>query len=103
MLPFSAGPRKCIGEFFARVQMQIHLMMIAKQLRLRCVGGKPVELEAGVNLRSKHDFIMTPEINPLAGHCWRANGAETPLDARSRGVWADCPGNDGDIAGAGQM
>ena len=62
MLPFSAGPRNCIGESFARVEMQIHLMTIAKQLRLRCDGRKPLELDAGVNLRSKYDFIMTPEI-----------------------------------------
>jgi cytochrome P450 len=67
MLPFSAGPRKCIGEFFARIEMQIHLTTIAKQLRLRWVGGKPIELEAGVNLRSKNDFIMNPEIKALAG------------------------------------
>lgn len=65
MLPFSAGPRKCIGDFFAWVEMQIHLMTIAKQLRLRCVGGKTAELDAGVNLRSKHDFIMTPEIKAV--------------------------------------
>jgi cytochrome P450 len=65
MLPFSAGPRKCIGEFFARVEMQIHLMMIAKRLRLRYVGGKPPELDAGVNLRSKHDFILTPQIKAV--------------------------------------
>ena len=62
MLPFSAGPRKCIGEFLARIEMQIHLMTIARQLRLRYAGATPPELEAGVNLRSKHDFIMYPEI-----------------------------------------
>ncbi len=62
MLPFSAGPRKCIGEFFARIEMQIHLMMIAKHLRMRCVSGQQVQLEAGVNLRNKYDFILTPEI-----------------------------------------
>jgi cytochrome P450 len=62
MLPFSAGPRKCIGEFFARIEMQIHLMTIAKHLRLRCVNGNRVELDIGVNLRNKNDFIMTPEI-----------------------------------------
>ena len=49
---------------FARIEMQIHLMTIAKQLRLRCVSGKPIELEAGVNLRNKYDFIMAPEIIP---------------------------------------
>jgi cytochrome P450 len=62
MLPFSAGPRKCIGELFARVEMQIHLMMIAKSLCLRSVDGNRIELDAGVNLRSKHDFIMAPQI-----------------------------------------
>ncbi len=62
MIPFGAGPRKCIGESFARIEMQIHLMTIAKHLRLRSAAEQPIELEAGVNLRNKHDFIMTPEI-----------------------------------------
>jgi cytochrome P450 len=75
MIPFSAGPRNCIGELFARIEMQIHLMIIARHLRLRYVEGQPLELDIGVNLRSKHDFIMIPElIDPsegLAGH-WDA-------------------------------
>ena len=64
-LPFSAGPRNCIGEFFARVEMQIHLMTIAKRLRLRYVEKALPELNAGVNLRSNQDFIMSPEIKAL--------------------------------------
>ena len=66
MLPFSAGPRTCIAESFARVEMQIHLMTIAKQLRLRFVEKNPPELDLGVNLRSKHDFMMNPELRALA-------------------------------------
>ncbi len=66
MLPFSAGPRKCVGEMFARVEMQIHLMTIAKHLRFRCLSEQPIQLDAGVNLRNKHDFIMTPEIRSAA-------------------------------------
>ncbi len=62
MLPFSAGPRKCIGESLARMEMQIHLIIVAKQLRLQCANEKPLELEAGVNLRSKYDFVMNPSI-----------------------------------------
>jgi cytochrome P450 len=60
-IPFSAGPRNCIGALFARVEMQIHLMTIARYLRLRYIQSRPIELEAGVNLRSKYDFIMYPE------------------------------------------
>jgi cytochrome P450 len=62
LLAFSAGPRNCIGEFLSRLEMQIHLMTIAKRLRLRYVETTPPELDAGVNLRSKRDFIMFPEI-----------------------------------------
>jgi cytochrome P450 len=62
MIPFSAGPRNCIGEFFSRVEMQIHLLTIARHLRLRYVQSKPLEIDAGVNLRNKYDFIMYPEI-----------------------------------------
>jgi cytochrome P450 len=64
-LPFSAGPRNCIGEFLARVEMQIHVMIIASQLWLRYVQTTPIELDAGVNLRSKHDFIMSPKLKAM--------------------------------------
>jgi cytochrome P450 len=60
-IPFSAGPRNCIGALFARIEMQIHFMTIARYLRLRYIQTKPIELDAGVNLRSKYDFIMYPE------------------------------------------
>jgi cytochrome P450 len=60
-MPFSAGPRNCIGQLFARVEMQVHVLTIAKCLRLRYVPSRPIELDAGVNLRSKYDFMMRPE------------------------------------------
>jgi hypothetical protein len=37
-------------------------LMIAEFLRLRFVQSKPIQLDAGVNLCSKHDFIMFPEL-----------------------------------------
>ena len=41
------------------------LMMVAKRLRLRYFEAKSPELDIVVNLRSKHDFIMTPEIKSV--------------------------------------
>jgi cytochrome P450 len=60
-LPFSAGPRKCIGEHLARWEMLIHMSMIARKLRLCYVGDAP-EYDVGVNLRSKHDMWMVPQL-----------------------------------------
>jgi cytochrome P450 len=60
-IPFSVGPRNCVGALFARTEMQIHLMIIARYLRLRYIQSRPIELDAGVNLRSRYDFIMYPE------------------------------------------
>ena len=62
LLAFAAGPRNCIGEHLARLEMQIHLATIGGKLRLHYPDTTPLELELGVNLRSKHDLIMLPTL-----------------------------------------
>ena len=37
-------------------------MMVGKRLRLRYEQTEPLEVEPGINLRSKYDFIMTTEL-----------------------------------------
>jgi cytochrome P450 len=68
LCPFGAGPRNCIGELFARVEIQIHLMKFAKELRLRYDQENLPEIATGMNLLSKRDFIMLPEIRTMAAH-----------------------------------
>jgi cytochrome P450 len=59
MHAFSAGARNCIGEEVARFEILIHLVMIAQKFRLHATGDEPLDLDFGVNLRNRHDFIMT--------------------------------------------
>ena len=77
MIPFSTGPRNCIGQHFARVEMQIHLLTIARCLRLRYVQSGPIHLDAGVNLRSKQDFLMHPEAKIAGGSEARHSDLDT--------------------------
>ena len=60
-LPFALGPRACIGEHFAMVEMLLHTALVARRLRLRYCCNEPVELECQVNLRPKHSIMMQPE------------------------------------------
>ena len=60
-LPFALGPRACIGEHFAMVEMILHTVMLARHIRLRYLPKYPIELECQVNLRSKHSIYMLPE------------------------------------------
>jgi cytochrome P450 len=59
-VPFSAGPRHCIGETFAMYEMAIHLYLAARRFRLRYLGNPP-EFEARINLRTKEDLQMKVE------------------------------------------
>jgi len=57
-IPFSAGPRRCIGDFFAIVEAQIHFGLMARNFTLEHVADQPVELQPAVNLRTKHPIHM---------------------------------------------
>jgi len=60
-IPFSAGPRHCIGEPMALFEMVVHLYKIARRLRLRLPPGTPMQLDAQINLRSRFPLVMQLE------------------------------------------
>lgn len=57
-LPFSAGPRRCIGDFFATVEMQIHIGLMAQKFRFELLDDKVPELEASINMRAKNPIML---------------------------------------------
>ena len=60
-MPFAAGPRHCIGETFALYEMLMHLYKVARRYRLVHVPDKPLELEAHINLRTRHPLHVRLE------------------------------------------
>jgi cytochrome P450 len=57
--PFGGGPRRCIGESFAWMELVLVAAAIAQQWTLRLVPGHPVEPQPVVTLRTKHGMRMT--------------------------------------------
>jgi len=57
--PFAGGPRLCIGNNFALMEMQLILAMIAQRYHLDLVPGHPIELEPMVTLRPRHGVLVT--------------------------------------------
>ncbi len=57
-VPFSAGPRHCIGESFAMTEMMIHLAVVAARVQPEPVANAPLALETDVNLRPRDSLIL---------------------------------------------
>jgi cytochrome P450 len=60
-VPFSAGPRHCIGETMGMYEMTMHLYKFAHRYRLLYPAGASMELEALINLRTRYPLMMRLE------------------------------------------
>ena len=61
-IPFSVGPRHCIGENLAMFEMLAHLQAMSRRFRLTRTTHEPIELEAQINLRPRSNLLMTVEM-----------------------------------------
>jgi cytochrome P450 len=56
--PFGGGPRVCIGNHFAVMEVQLVLATLAQHFRPRQVPGHPVELQALLSLHPRYGLPM---------------------------------------------
>jgi enediyne biosynthesis protein E7 len=61
-IPFSVGPRHCIGENMAMFEMLVHVTRMARRFRLKRLNDDPIELEAQINLRPRSNLLMNIEV-----------------------------------------
>jgi cytochrome P450 len=57
--PFGDGPRRCIGQGFALLELGLVVARVAQGFRFKLVPGHPVVPEPLVTLRAKHGIRMT--------------------------------------------
>jgi cytochrome P450 len=56
--PFGGGPRQCIGESFAWMELVLLVTTIAQRWRFELVPNHPVVPHAAITLRPKHGMKM---------------------------------------------
>ncbi|MDX1482037.1 MAG: cytochrome P450, partial [Woeseiaceae bacterium] len=57
-IPFSLGPRRCIGEYFAMLEMKINLALLMPRFRMTPHGEETPGLDLGINLRSRGSILL---------------------------------------------
>lgn len=57
-LPFSAGPRRCIGAEFALMEIKLVLALVLQHYRLESVPSVPIDRAGVVTIAPKHGLIM---------------------------------------------
>jgi len=60
-IPFGGGPRRCIGDRLAQLEMQLITAMVTQRFRLRLVDGRPVTAVGRVTIRPQHGMAMQIE------------------------------------------
>ncbi|MGB5245220.1 MAG: cytochrome P450 [Woeseia sp.] len=60
-IPFSLGPRRCLGEYFSFLEMKIHLGMLVQRFRMVPGDDGHPGLDLGINLRSQSDILLKLE------------------------------------------
>ena len=65
-LPFSAGPRTCIGNSFAMIESQIIVGTLLSRFRVRLADPTPIIPKPRVTLRTSRPVILRLELAPLA-------------------------------------
>jgi cytochrome P450 len=59
--PFSGGPRRCIGEGFAQLQLPLVVAMVSQRYRLSLLPARPAEVAVAVTLRPRVPMLMRVE------------------------------------------
>jgi cytochrome P450 len=57
-LPFATGPRKCIGDTFALLEMQLAVAMAVQRFRLSLVPAHPMVPQPAISLRPRDGLMM---------------------------------------------
>lgn len=58
-IPFSGGPRKCVGDQFALMEAVVSLAVVLKRFSFKAVPGHKVGMTTGATIHTQNGLFMT--------------------------------------------
>ena len=58
-IPFSGGPRKCVGDQFALMEAVVSLAVVLKRFNFDAVPGHEVGMTTGATIHTQNGLYMT--------------------------------------------
>lgn len=58
-IPFSGGPRKCVGDQFALMEAVVALAVLLKQFDFQLVPGQTINMTTGATIHTTDGLYMT--------------------------------------------
>jgi cytochrome P450 len=78
--PFGGGPRQCIGESFAWMELVLVMATIAARWRFELVPGHAVVPHAAITLRPKHGMKMVARVRDHSRSAVPSTAHREPVD-----------------------
>lgn len=60
-IPFSGGPRKCVGDQFALMEAVVALAVLLKRFNFKLVPGQTINMTTGATIHTTDGLYMTVE------------------------------------------
>lgn len=66
-IPFSGGPRKCVGDQFALMEAVVALSVLLKRFDVQLVPGQTINMTTGATIHTTDGLYMTVKERQGAG------------------------------------
>lgn len=74
-IPFSGGPRKCVGDQFALMEAVVALAILLKRFSFRLVPGQTINMTTGATIHTTYGLYMTVEDRQVVKEYTQATAA----------------------------
>lgn len=87
-IPFSGGPRKCVGDQFALMEAVVALAVLLKRFDFQLVPDQDIGMTTGATIHTQNGLFMTVRKRQHSSSGGSSNGANREPEVREAAIAA---------------